>query len=113
MSRRTRRTHPPGFEAKAALVAIMGETTLADLAQQYGVHPNQVTNWKARLLQGAARVFGIYEEIYLPAYDSVGEAIGSLGRCLAFHNRRRPHSSLSARTPDRAYFDDMPQFAAA
>jgi putative transposase len=54
-----------------------------------------------------------YEEVYLRAYDSVGEARASLGRYLDFYNRRRPHSSLDARTPDRAYFDDLPQLAAA
>jgi len=54
-----------------------------------------------------------YEEVYLRAYDSVGEARASLGRYLDFYNRRRPHSSLAARTPDSAYFDHLPQLAAA
>ena len=54
-----------------------------------------------------------YEEVYLRAYDSVGEARASLGRYLDFYNRRRPHSSLAARTPDSAYFDHLPQRAAA
>ena len=46
-----------------------------------------------------------YEEVYLRAYDSVGEARASIGRYLDFYNRRRPHSSLDRRTPDQAYFD--------
>jgi putative transposase len=54
-----------------------------------------------------------YEEVYLRAYDSVGEARASIGRYLDFYNRKRPHSSLDARTPDRAYFDQLPQVAAA
>jgi len=54
-----------------------------------------------------------YEEVYLRAYDSVGEARMSIGRYLAFYNRKRPHSSLDARTPDHAYFDGLPQVAAA
>ena len=54
-----------------------------------------------------------YEEVYLRAYDSVGEARASLGRYLDFYNRKRPHSSLDARTPDRAYFDHRPHLAAA
>jgi putative transposase len=54
-----------------------------------------------------------YKEVYLRAYDSVGEARASLGRYLDFYNRRRPHSSLDARTPDRAYFDHLPRCAAA
>jgi putative transposase len=54
-----------------------------------------------------------YEEVYLRAYESVGKARASLGRYLDFYNRKRPHSSLDARTPDRAYFDGMSQLAAA
>jgi putative transposase len=54
-----------------------------------------------------------YEEVYLRAYDSVGEARASLGRYLDFYNRKRPHSSLDARTPDHAYFDHLPQRTAA
>jgi putative transposase len=54
-----------------------------------------------------------YEEVYLRAYDSVGEARASIGRYLEFYNRKRPHSSLDARTPDRAYFDSLPLVAAA
>jgi putative transposase len=53
-----------------------------------------------------------YEEVYLRAYDSVGEARGSLGRYLDFYNRKRPHSSLGARTPDHAYFDNLPELTA-
>jgi len=54
-----------------------------------------------------------YEEVYLRAYDSVGEARASLGRYLDFYNRRRLHSSLDARTPEQAYFAHLPQQAAA
>jgi putative transposase len=54
-----------------------------------------------------------YEEVYLRAYDSVGEARASIGRYINFYNRRRPHSSLDRRTPERAYFDHMPRVAAA
>jgi putative transposase len=54
-----------------------------------------------------------YEEVYLRAYDSVGEARTSLGRYLDFYNALRPHSSLDARTPDQAYFNHKPLSAAA
>jgi putative transposase len=54
-----------------------------------------------------------YEEVYLHAYDSVGEARASIGRYLDFYNRRRPHSSLDRKTPDEAYFDRLPQSKAA
>jgi len=49
-----------------------------------------------------------YEEVYLRAYDSVGEARKSIGRYLDFYNCRRPHSSLDGTTPDQAYFAPLP-----
>jgi len=49
-----------------------------------------------------------YEEVYLRAYESVGEARTSIGRYLDFYNQRRPHSSLDGTTPDRAYFEPLP-----
>jgi|SRR3974377_123022 len=58
MAKRPRRNHSPAFKAKVALAALKGEKTLAELAQQFDVHPNQVTQWKAQLLEGAAGVFG-------------------------------------------------------
>jgi putative transposase len=54
-----------------------------------------------------------YEEVYLRAYDSVGEARTSIGRYLNFYNSRRPHSSLDRRTPDQAYFNPLPLRRAA
>ena len=54
-----------------------------------------------------------YEEVYLRAYDSVAQARASLGRYLAFYNGKRPHSSLGARTPDQAYFNQQPVARAA
>jgi len=58
MSRRPRRNHTPAFKAKVALAAIKGEKTLAELSQLFDVHSNQITDWKGRLLEGAAGVFG-------------------------------------------------------
>jgi transposase len=58
MSRRARRNHTPAFKAKVALAAIKGEKTLSELAQLFDVHPNQITQWKAQLEEGAADVFG-------------------------------------------------------
>jgi transposase-like protein len=58
MSRRPRRNHTPAFKAKVALAAIKGDRTLAQLAEQFDVHPNQITSWKAQLEGGAADVFG-------------------------------------------------------
>jgi transposase len=58
MSRRPRRNHTAAFKAKVALAAIKGEKTLAELAEQFDVHPNQITQWKSQLQEGAAGVFG-------------------------------------------------------
>jgi putative transposase len=55
---RPRRNHTPAFKAKVALVAVKGDKTLAELAQQFDIHPNQITQWKAQFLDGAAGVFG-------------------------------------------------------
>src|SRR5665647_1623414 len=54
-----------------------------------------------------------YEEVYLRAYETVGEARSSIGRYLDFYNGRRPHSSLDGATPDQAYFNSLPLRLAA
>ena len=58
MQRRPRRNHTPAFKAKVALAAIKGDRTLAQLAEQFDVHANQITAWKAQLEAAAADVFG-------------------------------------------------------
>ena len=52
MQRRPRRNHIPAFKAKVALAAVKGDRTLAQLAEHFDVHPNQVTAWKAQLEGG-------------------------------------------------------------
>jgi transposase len=71
MTRRVRRNHSPAFKAKVALAAIKGEKTLAELAQQFDVHPNQITQWRSQLLEGAAGLFGseAKSEAATPAID--------------------------------------------
>ena len=58
MTRRKRRNHSSSFKAKVALAAVRGERTVAELAEQYDVHPNQIADWKQRLVEGAQDVFG-------------------------------------------------------
>jgi transposase-like protein len=84
MTKRPRRNHTPAFKAKVALAALKGDKTLADLAQQFDVHPNQITQWKAQLQEGAAGVFGseARSDTAAPTVDlksldrSIGEEIG-------------------------------------
>ena len=58
MQRRPRRNHTAAFKAKVALAAVKGDRTLSQLAEQFDVHPNQITSWKAQLEGSAANVFG-------------------------------------------------------
>jgi transposase-like protein len=66
ITKRTRRNHSAAFKAKVALAALKGDKSLAELAQQFDVHPNQVTDWKRQLLERAGDVFG-------DAADKIGE----------------------------------------
>ncbi len=58
MTKRTRRSRTPAFKSKVALAAMKGDKTLAELAQLFDVHPNQIGQWRSQLLEGAAGVFG-------------------------------------------------------
>jgi transposase len=58
MTRRPRRNHTAAFKAKVALATLKGEKTLSELAEQFDVHANQITQWKSQLLEGAVGVFG-------------------------------------------------------
>lgn len=55
--KRTRRNHAPGFKAKVALAAITGDTTLAEWAEHFEVHPNQISEWKQQWQESAVDVF--------------------------------------------------------
>lgn len=45
------------FKAKVALSAVKADKTIAELASEFGVHPNQISKWKKKLLQGLPEIF--------------------------------------------------------
>lgn len=55
----TRRRFDAGFKAKVALEAIKGLRSVQEIAQQFQVHPSQVSLWKTQLLSGATQVFEV------------------------------------------------------
>ena len=57
MAKRSRRKHSPAFKAKVALAAVREDKTLAELAKEFDVHPNQITEWRRRLVESATGVF--------------------------------------------------------
>jgi transposase-like protein len=58
MARRQRRNHSSAFKAKVALAALKGDKTISELAEQFEVHPNQITDWKRQLQENATIAFG-------------------------------------------------------
>ncbi|MGA2311840.1 MAG: IS3 family transposase [Xanthobacteraceae bacterium] len=111
MQRRPRRNHTPAFKARVALAAIKGDRTLAQLAEQFDVHPNQITSWKAQLESAAADVFGPGGgQAAQPAVDvkSLHAKIGELTLENGFFRGRAQQGGIAERKAmiDRAH--DLP-----
>lgn len=60
--KRQRKQYSTDLKAKIAVEAIRGQRTIQEIASHYGIHPNQVTQWKKQLLDGASEVFSSRRE---------------------------------------------------
>ncbi len=77
--RRKRRNHSASFKAKVALAALRGDRTLAELAEEFDVHPNQISDWKQQMQDNAASVFdGARSKGKEPDLDVLHAKIGQL-----------------------------------
>jgi transposase len=83
--RRKRRNHSAAFKAKVALAALKGDKTLAELAEQFEVHANQITQWKSQLQERASDVFATAAERNESAGVEVKELHAKIGQ-LAMEN---------------------------
>jgi transposase len=79
MTKRRRRNHFPSFKAKVAIAALRGDRTIAELAQQYDVHPNQIQDWKKRLMSGAEQLFENGSHVAGDADQKVKELHAKIG----------------------------------
>jgi transposase len=57
MARSIRKSHNSAFKAKVALEAIKGEKTLTQLSSEFGVHPNQIGQWRKQVLETLPDLF--------------------------------------------------------
>lgn len=83
MSKRTRRNFHPEFKAKVAIEALREQQTLSELAAKFGLHPNQISDWKKQLLSSSASVFEASKKPEEPSdpegeKDELYKAIGQL-----------------------------------
>ena len=77
--RRPTRYHSPAFKARAVLEALKGEKTVAEIAKQFDVHPQQVSDWKNELLQHTGEVFGASAAEVAVDAENVSELHAKIG----------------------------------
>lgn len=55
--KRQRKQYSADLKARIAVEAVKGQRTIQEIASHYSIHPNQVTQWKKQLVEGAAEIF--------------------------------------------------------
>ena len=78
--RRKRRNHSSGFKAKVAVAALKNDKTIPELAEQFDVHPNQIKDWRKKLLENADTVFGRNEQDRVDAAGQIKELHAKIGQ---------------------------------
>ena len=118
-----RKQHSPEKKAEIVIRVLKEEETLAQIASEYGIHPNQVTRWKQQFLKdhhiaismdGKGRAIDTifterffrslkYEEVYPKEYGTPREARSEIRGYMKFYNYERPHQSLCYQPPAQYY----------
>ena len=78
--KRKRRNHSPKFKAQVALAAVRGDKTMPELAEQFDVHPNQIQDWRKKLLDGAEDVFESGSSVQEDSEEKVKELHAKIGQ---------------------------------
>jgi transposase-like protein len=102
-----RRRFKPEFKAEVVLEVLREEKTLSEIAADYGVHPNQLSRWKAEFIRNASRVFSKetdevekVKQSYEKEKDELLKQIGQLSYEVSWL-KKKSSRFLSPRNPSR------------